>query len=94
MAVGQVEIFPTLETAKGIYHAYQIATSSSRVPTLCGTAGKGGDTARSLGYVWSKPGSETLYIRSKVLLEARAAGVAYPLMVSWFDLRGYPESKA
>jgi len=94
MAVGQVEIFPTLETAKGIYHAYQIATSSSRVPTLCGTAGKGGDTARSLGYVWSKTGSETLYIRSKVLLEARAAGVAYPLMVSWFDLRGYPESKA
>ena len=86
MAVGQVEIFPTLETAKGIYHAYQIATSSSRVPTLCGTAGKGGDTARSLGYVWSKTGSETLYIRSKVLLEARAAGVAYPLMASWFDL--------
>src|SRR5262249_37842197 len=45
MAIGQVEIFPVLETAKGIYHAYQIATSSARVPTLCGTAGKGGDTA-------------------------------------------------
>ncbi len=86
MPIGQVEIFPTLETAKGIYHAYQIATSSSRVPTLCGTAGKGGDTARSLGYVWSKTGSETLYIRSKVLLEARAAGVAYPLMTSWFEI--------
>ena len=86
MAVGQVEIFPTLETAQGIYHAYQIATSSARVPTLFGTAGKGGDTTRSLGYVWSKTGSETLYIRSKVLLEARAAGVAYPLMASWFDL--------
>jgi citrate lyase subunit beta/citryl-CoA lyase len=86
MAVGQVEIFPALETAKGIYHAYQIATSSARVSTLCGTAGKGGDTARSLGYVWSKTGSETLYIRSKVLLEARAAGVTYPLMASWFDL--------
>ena len=86
MAVGQVEIFPTLETAKGIYHAYHIASSSARVPTLCGTAGQGGDTARSLGYVWSKAGSETLYIRSKVLLEARAAGVTYPLMASWFDI--------
>src|SRR2546422_4081692 len=75
MVGGQVEIFPTLETAKGIYHAYHIASSSARVPTLCGTAGQGGDTARSLGYVWSKAGSETLYIRSKVLLEARAAGV-------------------
>jgi citrate lyase subunit beta/citryl-CoA lyase len=86
MAVGQVEIFPTLETAKGIYHAYHIASSSARVPTLCGTAGQGGDTARSLGYVWSKAGSETLYIRSKVLLEARAAGVTYPLMASWFNI--------
>src|SRR5262249_45206539 len=44
MTVGQVEIFPTLETAKGIYHAYHIASSSARVPTLCGTAGPGGDT--------------------------------------------------
>ena len=86
MALGQVEIFPTLETAKGIYHAYHIASSSARVPTLCGTAGQGGDTARSLGYVWSQAGSETLYIRSKVLLEARAAGVTYPLMASWFNI--------
>jgi citrate lyase subunit beta / citryl-CoA lyase len=86
ITVGHVEIFPTLETAKGIYHAYHIASSSARVPTLCGTAGQGGDTARSLGYVWSKAGSETLYVRSKVLLEARAAGVAYPLMASWFNI--------
>jgi citrate lyase subunit beta/citryl-CoA lyase len=83
---GQIEIFPTLETAKGIYHAYHIATSSSRVPTLSAAAGKGGDTARSLGYVWSKAATETLYIRSKVLLEARAAGCAYPLIASWFDI--------
>ena len=86
VAVGHIALVPTLETAKGIYHAYQIATSSCRVPTVCGTAGKGGDTARSLGYVWSKTGSETLYIRSKVLLEARAAGVSYPLIASWFEI--------
>jgi citrate lyase subunit beta/citryl-CoA lyase len=86
MEVGQVEIFPTLETAQGIYHAYQIAISSPRVPTVSAAAGKGGDTARSLGYVWSKEGTETLYIRSKVLLEARAAGIVYPLIASWFDI--------
>ncbi|WP_179131159.1 HpcH/HpaI aldolase/citrate lyase family protein [Candidatus Entotheonella palauensis] len=84
---GQVEIYPTLETAKGIYHAYQIATCSPRVPTLACAAGPGGDTARSLGYVWTKEGTETLYIRSKVLLDARAAGVPYPLITSWFDVR-------
>lgn len=86
MPIGQVEIFPSLETAKGIYHAYAIATSAARVPTLFGTGGKGGDTARSLGYQWSKEATETLYIRSKVLLEARAAGCAYPLIASWFDI--------
>ncbi len=83
---GQVEIYPTLETAKGIYHAYQLATCSPRVPTLACAAGPGGDTARSLGYTWSKEGTETLYIRSKVLLDARAAGVTYPLITSWFDI--------
>lgn len=86
MTPGQIEIFPTLETAKGIYHAYPIATCSARVPTLIATAGKGGDTARSLGYVWSKDATETLFIRSKVLLEARAAGCHYPLIASWFDI--------
>lgn len=87
MSAGQIEIFPTLETAKGIYHAYPIATCSPRVPTLVGTAGKGGDTARSLGYRWSKAATETLFIRSKVLLEARAAACPYPLMASWFDIK-------
>jgi citrate lyase subunit beta/citryl-CoA lyase len=83
---GHIEIYPTLETAKGIYHAYPIAASSPRVPTLICAAGPGGDTARSLGYRWTKGGTETLYIRSKVLLDARAAGVTYPLITSWFDV--------
>jgi citrate lyase subunit beta/citryl-CoA lyase len=91
---GQVEIYPTLETAKGIYHAYAIATSSRRVPTLACAAGPGGDTARSLGYTWTQEGTETLYIRSKVLLDARAAGVAYPLITSWFDVGNLEGLKA
>lgn len=86
LSTGHVEIFPTLETAKGLYHAYQIASCSPRVPTLSAAASPGGDTARSLGYTWTKEGTETLYLRSKVLLEARAAGVAYPLIASWFDI--------
>jgi citrate lyase subunit beta/citryl-CoA lyase len=86
LEIGHVEIFPVLETAKGIYHTYQIATSSPRVTTVSAAAGKGGDTARSLGYIWSKEATETLYIRSKVLLEARAAGLVYPLIASWFDV--------
>jgi citrate lyase subunit beta/citryl-CoA lyase len=86
LAPGQVEIYPTLETAKGVYHAYPIATCSARVPTLAVAASPGGDSARSLGYIWSKEGTETLYMRSKVLLDARAARVAYPLAATWFNI--------
>lgn len=91
---GHVEIYPTLETAKGVYHAYLIATCSPRVPTLACAAGPGGDTARSLGYIWTQEGTETLYMRSKVLLDARAAAVTYPLITSWFDVGNLEGLKA
>ncbi|MBI3330251.1 MAG: CoA ester lyase [Nitrospinae bacterium] len=85
-----IDLIPTLETAKGIRNAYDIARASPRVVSIAGGAGKGGDTNRSLGYLWTKEGMETLFIRSKVLLDARAAGIRYPLVASWFDV-GDPE---
>jgi citrate lyase subunit beta/citryl-CoA lyase len=86
MMPGSIELIPTLETAKGIRNAYDIALASPRVASIAGGAGKGGDTNRSLGYRWTREGIETLFIRSKVLLDARAAGIEYPLVASWFDV--------
>jgi len=90
LPLGQIELIPTLETARGIRNAYEIASASSRVVSVAAGAGRGGDTNRSLGYVWSREGIETLFIRSKVLLDARATGIRYPLVASWFDV-GDPE---
>jgi citrate lyase subunit beta / citryl-CoA lyase len=86
LPLGSIELIPTLETAKGIRHAYDIALASPRVTSIAGGAGQGGDTNRSLGYRWTKEGTETLFIRSKVLVDARAAGVQYPLIASWFEV--------
>jgi citrate lyase subunit beta / citryl-CoA lyase len=86
LPLGSIELIPTLETAKGIRNAYDIALASPRVASIAGGAGKGGDTNRSLGYRWTREGTETLFIRSKVLLDARAAGIQYPLVASWFDV--------
>jgi citrate lyase subunit beta/citryl-CoA lyase len=86
MMPGSIALIPTLETAKGIRNAYDIALASPRVASIAGGAGKGGDTNRSLGYRWTREGVETLFIRSKVVLDARAAGIEYPLVVSWFDV--------
>jgi citrate lyase subunit beta/citryl-CoA lyase len=39
----------------------------------------GGDLARSIGFAGSFAGAETRYVRDKVLVDARAAGVKFPL---------------
>jgi citrate lyase subunit beta/citryl-CoA lyase len=86
MAVGSVCIDPSLETAQGIRDAYAIAMASERVAHMGGSGGKGGDTARSIGFQWTLEGLETLFLKSKVLVDARAAGVQYPLSGGWMDI--------
>ena len=49
--------------------------------------GPGGDAARAVGYQWTKDGTETHYLRSKAVLDARAAGIEYPTVSSWWDIR-------
>ena len=66
---------------------FEIATDCRRVRGISPAAGAGGDAARSVGYVWSKAGTETLYLRSKAVLDARAAGIQYPIVASWFDIK-------
>ena len=86
MELGKVFIDPALESAQGITKAHEIATASPRVAHMGAGGGKGGDTARSVGYQWTPEGMETLYLRSKVLVDSRAAGVPYPLTGGWMDI--------
>lgn len=75
------------ETAKGMRNIYEIATSCYRVKSVTLAAGPGGDAARAIGYIWSKEGMETLYLRSKAVLDCRAAGIQYPLISSWWNIK-------
>ena len=75
---GAILIWPLLETAVGIYRAYEVGISSARVAHMGGLGGSG-DVGRALGYKATREGLETLYLLSKVLLEARAAGVPFPI---------------
>lgn len=84
---GKTFVDPSLETARGIREAYQIATASPRVAHMGASGGKGGDTARAIGFQWTPEETETLFLRSKVLVDSRAAGVPYPLTGGWFDIR-------
>jgi citrate lyase subunit beta/citryl-CoA lyase len=81
--VGRTRVMPLLETATSVRLAYEIGTASPRVAYLGYGAAKDGDGTRSIGYEWTPEGTETLYLRSRILADARAAGVRYPVSGLW-----------
>jgi citrate lyase subunit beta/citryl-CoA lyase len=84
---GQVETPLGCETAQAMRNVYEIATRCRRVKRVSLAAGPGGDAARAIGYQWSREGMETLFLRSKVVLDARAAGIQYPTISSWWNIK-------
>ena len=79
MQRGAVRIWPIIETAEAVRDVSTIAAASARVAYLGGGTSEQGDLARAIGFEWSVEGLETLYIRSHVLVAARAAGIANPM---------------
>jgi citrate lyase subunit beta/citryl-CoA lyase len=76
LPVGQTAIMPLTESARAMREAYEIAMASPRVAYLFVAGGSGdGDMARVLGFRETPGRLETLYVRSKIVLDARAAGV-------------------
>jgi citrate lyase subunit beta / citryl-CoA lyase len=87
-AVGSTLIWPIVETAPAVRIAYEIATSTPRVVAFMGgSAGDAGDLAASVGFEWTEEFTETLFIRSKVLVDVRAAGIQNPISGVVTDLR-------
>ena len=80
---GTVALVPVLETARSLHEAYDIATATSRVAYLGALTGSGGDVERAIGYRWSPGGTETLALRCRLLLDARAAGSPNPVTGLW-----------
>ncbi|MGH9211667.1 MAG: HpcH/HpaI aldolase/citrate lyase family protein [Acidimicrobiales bacterium] len=80
---GSTWIYPILETAASIRLAYEIATASPRVAYMGGAVSRFGDIHQAVGFRWTAEGRETLYLRSKVLIDARAAGVRWPISGMW-----------
>ncbi|WP_181779297.1 HpcH/HpaI aldolase/citrate lyase family protein [Pseudonocardia pini] len=87
LVVGTIGLVPVLETAAGIRQAYDLARASTRTVYMGGLGVKGGDVERSLGYRWTPEGTETLALRSQVLLDVRAAGVPNPVTGMWSEIK-------
>src|SRR5438552_2330322 len=80
---GSVVVYPILETAAAIRLAYEIGTASPRVAYMGGAISRFGDIHQAIGFRWTAEGEETLFLRSKVLIDARAAGIRYPISGMW-----------
>jgi citrate lyase subunit beta / citryl-CoA lyase len=83
---GAVEIVLQIESALGVYRCFELVKASSRVASVTIGSARDGDLQTDLGCAWSIEGIELLYARSKVLLDARAAGIVNPLDGVFSDL--------
>lgn len=83
---GTTGVLPSFETAAAISAVEQII-AAPRVIGVMAAAAKDADVSRSVGFRWSRQGLETLYLRSKILLAARAAGIETILLGLWQDVR-------
>lgn len=79
MPARSVEIVLMMESALGVYRCFDLIRASPRVASTCIGVAQDGDLQTDLGCGWSIEGTELLYARSKVLLDSRAAGIAWPL---------------
>jgi citrate lyase subunit beta/citryl-CoA lyase len=69
---GEVELVPNIETAAGLLNAFQIAKASRKVAAMLVASE---DMVASLGTNRSRGGEELAYVRSRFLVDCRAAGV-------------------
>jgi citrate lyase subunit beta/citryl-CoA lyase len=85
MSRGGVGLIPSLETARSLSNVDEIA-AAPRVVSLMAAAAKDADISREVGFSWTPAGVETLYLRSKVVLAARSAGLAHIVLGLWQDV--------
>ncbi|MBK5268406.1 MAG: CoA ester lyase [Acidimicrobiia bacterium] len=79
LAPGSVEVIVGIESVAGVYNCFEILSSAARVGSCVVGVAVNGDLQRDVGYNHSESGIESLYIRSKVIVEARHAGITNPL---------------
>lgn len=87
LSQGSIGISPSLESAKGVWFAYEILSASPRIHSVTAGTAQDGDLQTDLGYTWTAEGNEVLYVRSRILLAARAAGVEHVLDGAYSNIR-------
>lgn len=85
MEVGSTRLIVPIETAGAAEHVFAIV-SNPRVAHLVQVTAKGADLERNLGFRWTAEGTETLYLRSRAVVAARAAGKPFIIGGLWQEV--------
>ncbi|MCR3718639.1 MULTISPECIES: HpcH/HpaI aldolase/citrate lyase family protein [Prauserella salsuginis group] len=88
-----LELIVPVEMVEAIQNCREIAGASPRVGAMIGPTAEHADIARAVGYRWSREGTETLYLRSRILLACREYGL-HALTGLWEDLSDLDGLKA
>lgn len=80
-----LEMIVPVEMVDAITNCVEIAGASPRVGAMIGPTSEHADIARAVGYRQSPEGSETLYLRSRILLACRQYGL-HALTGLWENL--------
>jgi citrate lyase subunit beta / citryl-CoA lyase len=87
VARGAIKLVLSIESARGVLNAYDMAVAVARVVSLTFGGARDGDLNTDLGCAWSIDGPEMLHARSHTLLAARAARFDTPLDGVFADVR-------
>lgn len=78
-----LSIIPSIESAEGVYHTYDIASSDKRIPAVVFGVF---DLLNDMGIEYTKQPEGAKYARAKIPLDAKAAGVL-AIDAIWQDLK-------
>jgi citrate lyase subunit beta / citryl-CoA lyase len=82
-----VKLLLLIETARGVAKCFDVCSAAKRVESVIFGSAEDGDLQRDLHCAFSVDGPEMNYSRSRVLVEARAAGLPYVLDGAWSGIQ-------
>lgn len=89
LELGSTEVHVIIETAQAMRQVYELCDAAERVVSISCGAVKGTDTNYALGFEWTGPGREgleTIHLREQAVMDARAAGIEYPMAGTYVDV--------
>jgi citrate lyase subunit beta/citryl-CoA lyase len=84
---GSLSIVPLIETCLGLRNTYELCKASPRVTGICLASAEEGDFMVDLGGRWTPSAMALAYPRSKMVVDARAAGIQWILDGVFMNLK-------